>query len=97
MILPIAVEANWDLIKHRKQQEINWNDQRENRDRIPHDYKVGDKAYLREEGIRQKLSSPRDGPFEITDVHNNGTVEIQQGAVSERVNMRRVSPHFSRE
>lgn len=23
MILPIAVEANWDLIKHRKQQEIN--------------------------------------------------------------------------
>ena len=94
MILPITFKANWDLIKSRKQNEINRNNDRENRGRVDHKCKVGDQVYLREEGKRRKLSSPRSGPFEITAVYNNGTVEILQGAVRERVNMRRISPHF---
>ena len=95
MILPISIKANWERIKERKQLEINRNNARENKDRIDHTYEVGDKVYLRKEGIQRKLSSPRDGPYKITAVYDNGTAMIQTSdAVSERVNIRRLTPHF---
>ena len=44
---------------------------------------------------RPKLTDPRTGPFEITKVHNNGTVEIQKGpSVTKLVNIRRLTPYF---
>ena len=95
VILPISIQANWARIKERKQAEINRNNTRENRDRIDHTYSVGDKVYVRKEGIQRKLSSPREGPFEITAVYDNGTAQVQlSDAVSERLNFRRLVPHF---
>ena len=95
MILPISIKANWERIKERKQQEINRNNACENRDRIDHTYLVGDKVYVKKEGIQRKLSTPRDGPFDITAVYDNGTVQVQlSDAVSERINIRRIVPHF---
>ena len=46
------------------------------------------------DGIFRKLDCPKEGPFEITDVYANGTVRIQRGAVNERINIRRLEPHF---
>ena len=92
-----ALQANWDRIKERRQDEINRNDARENRDRIPHTYSAGDKVLLEVEGIRQKLSAPREGPFETSAVFANGTVELKQGAVRERVNARRIIPFVEKE
>ena len=43
-------------------------------------------------GILPKLSSKRDGPYDVVHVHDNGTLTIRRGAVSERVNLRRVIP-----
>lgn len=94
MILPIAVEADWDRIKQTRQTEIERNNRRENRDRVAHTYHKGDRVLLKKQGIQRKLSAPREGPYEITAVFNNGTVEIQHGAVKERVNIRRVTPFF---
>ena len=34
------------------------------------------------------------GPYPITEVYTNGTVRIQKGIVNERVNIRRLTPHF---
>ncbi len=48
---------------------------------------------LRKEGILRKLASPRDGPYEITRVYDNGTVQINKGVISERVNIRRIFPY----
>ena len=93
MILPISVRANWARIKEKRQMEILRNNARENQGRVPHTYKIEDKVLLRKEGILRKLTSPRDGPYEITRVYDNGTVQIQQGAISERVNIRRLTPY----
>ena len=41
----------------------------------------------------RKLERPYDGPYEITEVFNNGTVAIQKGIVNERVNIRRIFPY----
>ena len=47
--------------------------------------------------IIPKLESPRDGPYEILKVYNNGTVRIKiNGAVKERVNLRRLTPFKQR-
>ena len=73
--------------------EILRNNERENRGRIAHKYKKGDKVLLNNEGILRKLASPRDGPYTITRVYDNGTVQLQQGPISEQVNIRRISPY----
>ena len=50
MILNIQHTANWKAIKDRKQQIIKKNNLRENRTRIPHTYRRGEKVLLRRDG-----------------------------------------------
>ena len=93
MILPITFKADWMAIQQRRQKEINRNNARENKRRIPHNYKVGDLVSKRRPGILPKLRRKRDGPFEVIAVFDNGTVHIRRGAVTERLNIRRLNPY----
>ena len=86
--------ANWHNIAQKRQQQINQDNARENSKRIQHDYAVGDNVYIIKDGIYRKLEDPHMGPFPITQIYANGTVRIQRGAVNERVNIRRLTPHF---
>ena len=52
------------------------NNARENRSRINHEYKKGDKVLLTKPGIISKLSAPLTGPHEVLGVYPNGTVLI---------------------
>jgi hypothetical protein len=94
MIHNIAFRANWDLIQKQKQDIINKPNQKENKNysRIPYEYKVGDQVFLETPGILRKLSTPRTGRYPVTNVYKNGTIRIQKGIVSERVNIRRITP-----
>jgi hypothetical protein len=52
---------------------------------------------IRKDGILRKAESIwRKEPWTITTVHTNGTIRIQCGTKSERINIRRVTP-FSEE
>jgi hypothetical protein len=42
-------------------------------------------------GILQKSSTPRKGSYHVTNMYKNGTIRIQKGILSERVNIRRIS------
>ena len=69
---------------------------RANAKRIRHDYCVGDmvwkKMYL---GFLDKLKPTVEGPYPITQVFTNGTVNIQLGRNQvERINIHRVKPKF---
>jgi hypothetical protein len=92
MIHNITFRANWDQIQKRKQDIINKSNQKENKSQIPYEYKVGDQVLLETPGILRKFSTPRTGPYPVTNVYKNGTIRIQKGIVSERVNIRRVTP-----
>jgi hypothetical protein len=92
MIHNIAFRANWDQIQKRKQDIINKSNQKENKSQIPYEYKVGDQVLFETPGILRKLSTPRTGPYHVTNIYKNGTIRIQKGIVSERVNIRRITP-----
>jgi hypothetical protein len=95
MFLPITFHADWAALEQQRQKEIIKNNQRENASRKDHEYKVGDKILLTKPGhIRRKLENPREGPYDVTAVYSNGTIRIQRGVISERVNLRRVTPYF---
>jgi hypothetical protein len=64
---------------------------------VDYDYKVGDKILIRKDSILCKAESIRKKePWTIAIVHTNGTIRIQSGTKSERINIRRVTP-FSEE
>lgn len=96
MILPTQFKANWAQIALRKQEVINKSNSKENKKRLEHEYKVGDKVLLEKGGIQPKMAAPREGPYRITKVSTNGTVRIQKGVVTQRVNIRRLTPYFER-
>ena len=94
MLLDIKFDPDWTTIQQRKQKIINYNNKRENNKRVPHDYKVGDFVYIIKDGVYRKLEGDKLGPFPITQVFTNGTVRIQRDLVNERINIRRLTPHF---
>jgi hypothetical protein len=66
--------------------------------RIDYDYKIGDKVLIRKEGILHKSESRYDSdPCTIMLVHMNGTIRVQRGSKSERINIWRVTPFFERD
>jgi hypothetical protein len=63
--------------------------------RVDWDYQPGDKVLLRKDGILHKTESQYESdPWTITSVHTNGTIRVQHGIKSERLNIRRVTPYF---
>ena len=92
MMLNITHKANWEFIRARKQEIINKNNVKENRTRIPHQYRVGEKVLLKR-GTENKYEIPFSGPHLVTNVYDNGTIGIQNGAVTDTVNIRRVFPY----
>jgi putative ribosome biogenesis GTPase RsgA len=86
--------VDWQVAERQKHDQIIRDNIRENLKRVEHDYNVGDMVMLKKKGILRKLSRKKSGPYKITRVHTNGTVTIQKGISSERVNIRRIEPIF---
>jgi len=95
MLFDIPYIADWNKIGEHKQKQKNLNTARENKDRVDYDYEVGQKVLILKEGILRKTESRYERePWTITSVHTNGTIRVQCGSKSERMNIRRVTPFF---
>ena len=94
MILPVTFKADWAAIALRKQQRINDSNNKENKKRKEHEYREGDQVLLERPGKLRKLSTPRQGPYQVVSVSTNGTCSIRKGAVVQRVNIRRLTPYY---
>ena len=65
---------------------------RQNAKRKEFDYRIGGEVLIKRVGGR-KLDPKFEGPFSITQVYTNGTVEIRRSPqVFERLNIRRLVP-----
>ena len=93
MILNVQHIANWEYIKQRKQTLIEKNNIAENSKRHPYTYKEGDKVLLKR-GTENKYESPYEGPYSILKIHDNGTVKLQRGVVTDTINIQRITPFF---
>ena len=93
----IGFRADWAYTKARKQRLIIQNNKRENAKRIPHEYKPGDKVVVLQDPSRKHGQDRYRGPYTVTQVHTNGTVQLQQakrgGAVYQTWNIRNVFPY----
>ena len=92
-ILNTKFDANWNLIRERKQKVIKENNKRENAKRIAHKYHRNDKVLFRRQEQAKYGQDPWEGPYKITKVNNNGTVHLKKGAVYETVNIRLIKPY----
>ncbi len=97
MLFDIPLIADWNQIGDYRQSQTDRRNKRENNTRVDYDYKVGNIVLIRKDGILRKAESIwKREPWTITTVHTNGTIRIQCGTKSERINIRRVRP-FSEE
>ena len=95
MLFDLPYIADWTAIGQRRQRNTDCENLKENAKRVDFDYQVGQKVMLINDGkILRKAESKYLGPFTITDIHTNGTIRIQKGSMSERLNIRRVTPYF---
>jgi hypothetical protein len=91
MLFDISFVADWHKIGEQKQSLTNRGNQQKNAKHIDHNYKVGDKVLLINEGILHKAESAYGKePWTITTVHTNGTIKIQHGTKMERLSIQRV-------
>ena len=95
MIFPIQHIADWEYIRQRRTKAIQKANTAENSKRKSYDYSVGNQVLILNTDIQRKLNSPTQGPFRILRVFANGTVSIQRGAVTERLNIRRIAPYHT--
>ena len=92
-ILPIQHPADWKYIQNQKQKLINSYNMRENRKRIPHEYKLGDMILVSRNKKSKHGERDKNGPYPIVQVNNNGTVRYDKGAYSDIINIRQCEPY----
>ena len=72
--------------------------ERENSQRRPHVYQVGDKVLLKKDyhEIIRKTEFRNKGPFVVARVHQNGTLSItdEESGVTTTLHLRRVRPFY---
>ena len=89
--IPIVVDIL--ALSQNQQLQTDLRLQRENRRRTRHEYRVGDMVFVNNHhSSGDKLKPAWVGPFQVLQVHTNGTITIQRGLVHERINIRRVKP-----
>ena len=98
MIFDFSVRADWEAIEKRRLRIAERNNARENSKRRPHEYKIGEKILLANDGEnKRKVGDPAFlGPYKIERVNKNGTVKINRERYLETVNIRRIKP-FNKE
>jgi hypothetical protein len=95
MLFDIPFLADWNKIGEYRQRQTDHNTARENKSRVDWDYKVGGKVLIRKDSVLRKGETKyQREPWTIAEVHTNGTIRIQSGNKSERLNIRRVIPYF---
>jgi len=95
MLFNIPFVADWNKNGDYMQSQTDCSNKHENNKRVDvdNDYKVGDKVLIHQDGILRKAESIwRKEPWTIMTVHTNGTIRIQCGTKSERINIWRVTP-----
>jgi hypothetical protein len=97
VILRTEIEANIELVRRRREAVIQKNNTTENKRRIAHTYKEGDKVLILSGGLLDPKLQLHEGPFKVLsfDKHT-GTLRIQRKNYIEPVNIRRVRPFFDK-
>ena len=93
MLFNITYTYDWENITAQKQKEMIKSNNLENKQRVDHNYEVNGNVLIYKDGMFRKLDGPLLDPFKIIQVYTNGTVHIQRGIVTERINIHWLNPY----
>ena len=94
MLFDVLFLADWSKIGEYRQKQTDKNTVKENSGHVNWDYQSGDIVLVIKDGILRKSKSRYDSEhWTITSIHTNGTIRIQSGTKSERLNIGRVTPY----
>ena len=93
-ITNIKYDADWNIIRQRKQEMIRRNNIKENSKRIAHEYQIGDKVLIKNDELAKFRSDPYDGPYCIVAIRDNGNVRVDKGTTIKSLNYRLLKPYF---
>jgi hypothetical protein len=86
-----VVAVNWAAINQEPQRQAAASNNRENKSCLDKQYTPGDQVLIildaDEWRSQPKMNVPTKGPFTITQVNGNGTVQINHGNVTETINI----------
>ena len=96
MIFRQKAKINWALIKKQRRKQAEANNKKENHGRREHSYKVDDQVMVKEDPSRKLEGERFSGPYTVTQVFDNGTVQLSKasnrGAVLTTWNIRQLKP-----
>ena len=96
-ILNLKQEIDWKKEKENKSSLIQRNNERENNKRVKYTYTVGQKVVIKTEQSRKYGKDPYEGPYEVVEVRNNGSLRLKKilgrGAVFQTFNIRNIFPY----
>jgi len=96
MLFRRAAAVDCNAINKERQKLLTASNEKENQSRVPKQYSPGDQILIvldaDERRSKPKMSAPTKGPFTITRVYTNGTVDINRGNITETINIRRIKP-----
>ena len=87
--------VDWETITRNNEAVANRGLIRENKNRIDHDYRVGDYVMIKLDRMEQKrkLNAPYTGSYRLLKIYNKGTVKIKREVYEENINIRRLKPY----
>jgi hypothetical protein len=103
MLFRQKVIIDWEWLKESRDKQSLQNNAKENRKRLEHEYKVGDKGliilkpYERHNNPKISPMTYTSGPFTILAIYANGNVKLQCGVYTDIINIHRITPYHSRE
>ena len=83
VLINLTSVLNWQVVAAANQRQVDIDNVREKFSQVTHYYTIGDQVYVKMTGIYGKLDYRKQGPYIITKVFTNGTVQVQQGQVNE--------------
>ena len=95
MLSNLASVVDWQVATAAKQCQVDIDNVPKNAKLFTHEYDIGDRVHVEITDIHCKFDYKQQGPYRITEVFTNGTVRVQCRQVNERMNIRRLKPHFN--
>ncbi len=100
MIFHCAVLVNWEVFNKKHHKLITASNTKENQTSPQKNFSLGDQVLILLDGDEhrrqpKKQAPTKKGPYTITWVNKNGTVEISHGNVTETINIRCIKAYFS--
>jgi hypothetical protein len=99
MIFHQAVAVNWEAINQEHQRLVAASNYKENKSRLNKHYAPRDQVLIvldaDERRSQPKMNGPTKGPFTITQVNTNGTVQISRGNIVETINIHWIKPYYN--